>query len=110
MRGVQGLVLEFNHELEMLLSGPYPWPLKQRIRGKLGHLSNEDAAGLLAEVAGDDLEWVVCAHISQENNEERIVLERAAAALNGCGFAPYAASQDRPTPRFGPGGIREERP
>ena len=109
-KGVQGLILEFNHDLDMLLSGPYPWPLKQRIRGKLGHLSNEDAAGLLAEVAGDDLEWVVCAHISQENNQERIVLERAANALNRCAFAPFAASQDRATPRFGPGGIREERP
>jgi phosphoribosyl 1,2-cyclic phosphodiesterase len=104
LRGVQGLILEFNHELDMLLSGPYPWPLKQRIRGKLGHLSNEDAAGLLAEVAGEDLEWVVCAHISQENNEERTVLERAADALNGCGFAPCAARQDEATPRFGPGG------
>ncbi|MBI3129001.1 MAG: MBL fold metallo-hydrolase [Candidatus Tectomicrobia bacterium] len=108
MKGVQGLILEFNHELDMLLSGPYPWPLKQRIRGKLGHLSNEDAAGLLAEVAGPDLEWVVCAHISQENNEERIVLERASDALNGCAFAPFAASQDRATPRFGPGGPLSE--
>ncbi|MBI4250841.1 MAG: MBL fold metallo-hydrolase [Candidatus Tectomicrobia bacterium] len=109
VKGVQGLILEFNHELDMLLSGPYPWPLKQRIRGKLGHLSNEDAAGLLAEVAGRDLEWVVCAHISQETTEERNVLERAAAALNGCGFAPFAARQDRPTPRFGPGGRLEDK-
>ncbi|MEK6710740.1 MAG: MBL fold metallo-hydrolase [Nitrospinota bacterium] len=110
VRGVQGLILEFNHELDLLLAGPYPWPVKQRIRGKLGHLSNEDAAGLLAEVAGDDLEWVVCAHISQENNEERIVLERAAEALNGRGADPWAARQDRPTPRFGPGGRLEEAP
>jgi phosphoribosyl 1,2-cyclic phosphodiesterase len=110
VKGVQGLILEFNHDLDLLLSGPYPWPLKQRIRGKLGHLSNEDAAELLAEVAGPDLEWVVCAHISQENNQDRIVLERAADALNGCSFVPFAASQGRPTPRFGPGGLRELSP
>ncbi len=102
LEGLQGLVLEFNHDVDMLVNGPYPWPIKQRIRGKLGHLSNEDAARLLADVATADMEWLVCAHISQENNEIGLLLETARRALNGQGGARLvSASQDEPTPLMG---------
>ncbi|MEE9274314.1 MAG: MBL fold metallo-hydrolase [bacterium] len=112
LQGLQGLVLEFNHELDLLLSGPYPWHVKQRIRGKLGHLNNVDAAGLLGEVASADLEWVVCAHISEENNKGDLILERARAGLAGrnglwdksASPALRLASQHEPTPILGPGG------
>ncbi|MFW6080269.1 MAG: MBL fold metallo-hydrolase [Desulfosalsimonas sp.] len=62
------LVLEANHDQEMLEHGPYPWPLKQRIKGRSGHLSNEAARDLLMEVMNERLEHVILAHISETNN------------------------------------------
>ena len=108
LQGLNGLILEFNHDLPMLLDGPYPWSIKQRIRGKLGHLNNKDAAGLLGEVASPDLEWVICAHMSQKNNEKEIVVHEAKGALNGFLSSPSSASlhvatQAEATPLFGPG-------
>ena len=112
LMGLQGLILEFNHDLSMLLDGPYPWPIKERIRGKLGHLSNEDAASLLEEIASDDLEWVICAHVSRENNEQKIIVQKAQGALNGKSrlltrpslASLFVASQTEPTPLYGPSG------
>ncbi len=109
LQGLQGLVLEFNHDVAMLINGPYPWPIKQRIRGKLGHLSNEDAGKLLENIVTDDFEWLICAHISQENNENRLLLETARKALNGHGRSnALNATQDEPTPLMGGGGRTEE--
>jgi phosphoribosyl 1,2-cyclic phosphodiesterase len=76
--GVHALVLEANHDLEMLRNGPYPWPLKQRVAGRHGHLSNDDAAGGIAELAHDGLQHVVLYHLSQVNN-----LPALAAAVVG---------------------------
>ncbi len=109
LQGLNGLILEFNHDLPMLLDGPYPWSIKQRIRGKLGHLNNKDAAGLLGEVASPDLEWVICAHMSQQNNDKEIVVTEAKGALNGFLSGPsstslHVATQAEPTPLFGPDG------
>ncbi len=52
----------------MLLAGPYPWELKQRIRSRVGHLSNDDAGGLLEELWHPSLRHIFLAHLSQENN------------------------------------------
>ena len=76
--GVHALVLEANHDLEMLRNGPYPWPLKQRVAGRHGHLSNADAADGLEELAHDGLQHVVLYHLSQVNN-----LPALAAAVVG---------------------------
>lgn len=62
------LILEANHDPEMLMNGPYPWPLKQRIHGRSGHLSNSDSARLLREIRHSGLEHVILAHLSQTNN------------------------------------------
>lgn len=62
------LVLETNHDLEMLRSGPYPWVLKQRVAGRHGHLSNHDAAEGLPELLCDRLRRIVLYHLSQTNN------------------------------------------
>ncbi len=62
------LILETNHDSTMLLAGPYPWELKQRIRSRLGHLSNDDAGGLLEELWHPALQHVFLAHLSRENN------------------------------------------
>jgi len=59
----------------MLLNGPYPWHLKQRIKSRHGHLSNEEAAELLTEVMHPGLEGLFLAHLSEANNQPEIALE-----------------------------------
>ena len=63
------LVLESNHDLEMLKEGPYPWYLKQRILSRKGHLSNEALACYLSENGGQPPRELFLAHISQDNND-----------------------------------------
>ncbi len=66
-------LVESNHDPELLDIGPYPWPLKQRIKGKLGHLSNDDCMRLLADAAGEGLGTVIFAHLSRQNNNPNLV-------------------------------------
>ena len=82
LKSLSVAVLEFNHDLEMLLEGPYAWPVKQRIHSSHGHLSNEQAGTLLAESVGPHLEHLVLAHLSDENNSPDKALHRAAMALH----------------------------
>ena len=70
LQGLDALVLEFNHDLPMLLNGPYPWSLKRRIRSDLGHLSNEQSAALLSQVLHGGLRWLALSHLSEHNNTE----------------------------------------
>jgi len=72
--GCQALLLEFNYNRDMLISGPYTWPMKQRIMSKRGHLSNDDACSLLDDVIHDDLQHLVLAHISENNNLPELAL------------------------------------
>ncbi|MFW5999607.1 MAG: MBL fold metallo-hydrolase [Halanaerobiaceae bacterium] len=66
--GLDCMVVESNHDLEMLMTGSYPWALKKRIRSNLGHLSNDDAAALLPEVVGSNRPLIFLAHLSEDNN------------------------------------------
>lgn len=75
LQGCHGLVLEANHDVKKLLEGPYPLFLKQRIKGKHGHLSNEDACSLLETLHHDAMRCVVFAHLSETNNHPELVLE-----------------------------------
>ena len=68
LRDCTHLVLEANHDPVMLEQGPYPWPTKQRIKGRNGHLSNESAKELLMDIIHERLEHVILAHISGTNN------------------------------------------
>ncbi len=74
LQGCHGLVLEANHDTERLLEGPYPWFLKQRIRGSHGHLSNDDSCRLLEEIHHREMRFVVFAHMSETNNHPDLVL------------------------------------
>ena len=67
------LLLECNHDVEMLSNGPYPYPLKQRVNGDHGHLNNEQAAQFLLQLEGPHLQHVVIAHISEKNNDKGLV-------------------------------------
>lgn len=75
LTGVQVVVLESNHDPQMLMEGPYPWELKQRVRGRLGHLSNPDTARLLQRIVSDELQAIILAHMSQTNNRAELALE-----------------------------------
>jgi len=78
----QALVLESNHDIEMLQNGTYPPYLKQRIRSSQGHLDNGEAAAFLKELLHEDLQHVVLAHLSEENNRPEIAYCLAAEALD----------------------------
>src|SRR5438105_12767770 len=67
---LDALVLEMNHDLRMLVDGPYPWSLKQRIRGDRGHLSNEQGARLLQEYLHGGLRILAPANFSERNNSK----------------------------------------
>lgn len=71
---LDGVLLESNYDLPMLVRGSYPEPIKRRIRGRGGHLSNVEAAALL-QSAGTRLRWACLGHISKENNLPELVLE-----------------------------------
>lgn len=77
------IVLECNHDAAMLAAGNYPWPLKQRIAGRFGHLDNAAAADLLRRIDGSRLQHVLCAHLSEQNNRPELAVAAVAEAL-GC--------------------------
>jgi phosphoribosyl 1,2-cyclic phosphodiesterase len=81
LTGLQVIVLESNHDPQMLLDGPYPWELKQRVRGRLGHLSNAESARLLQSVFSDELQTVILAHMSETNNRAELALDCARKSL-----------------------------
>jgi len=90
VRGLQGLdalFLEMNHDVRMLLDGPYPWSLKQRIRGGRGHLSNLQGAQLLAQVLHGGLRHLTLAHLSEHNNTESLARRAAEKVLQKFGSA-----------------------
>lgn len=62
------LLIESNHDEDMVLIGPYPWPLKRRVLGEFGHMSNDTAGGLIAKVVKRGTEIVLLGHLSKENN------------------------------------------
>jgi phosphoribosyl 1,2-cyclic phosphodiesterase len=73
--GCDGLLLECNHDEDMLARGPYPPPLKRRVGGDWGHLNNRQSAELLERVLHDGLRELVVAHVSEQNNHRDRVLE-----------------------------------
>jgi len=68
LRGVNIAIVEANHDTDMLLDGPYPWDLKQRIKGRKGHLSNVTSAKLVETIFHSGLRKIVLAHLSEVNN------------------------------------------
>lgn len=90
LRGCHVLLVEANHDDGMLASGPYPWALKQRIGGRLGHLSNDEAGALVAAVADDDCQAVILAHLSESNNTAALARKAVANAMAQVGRTRYA--------------------
>ncbi len=84
LRGTDCLVLESNHDLDMLKVGPYPWVVKQRVLSRTGHLSNHAVSEYLADPDGFDAaaRYLVLAHLSQENNNPYLARLSAEEALH----------------------------
>ena len=72
LKGLDILMLESNHDVRMLEAGPYPYPLKMRILGRYGHLSNENSGMFLSELLHDKIRHILLGHISRENNTREL--------------------------------------
>ena len=101
LSGCNGLILEFNHNLEMLKNGPYPLSLQQRVRSSQGHLSNEDGADFFKKIISSSLQVAVLGHLSETNNTPQLARLEAERILPDDWQAELMiASQDKPTPLF----------
>lgn len=94
--GCSAVVIESNHDLQMLEDGPYPYDLKQRIRSKRGHLSNSDCAALASELYENGTEHIMLAHLSEENNLPELAFNEVFTAIADESFDLKVARQDSP--------------
>ena len=92
LKNLNGIVLEANHDIHMLEVGPYPYPLKRRVMGDKGHLSNELSGRLLCDILHDDMSAVVLGHLSKENNYESLAYETVKLEVT-MGDNPYKGEE-----------------
>jgi phosphoribosyl 1,2-cyclic phosphodiesterase len=102
LRRVQMLLLESNHDLEMLKVGPYPWSVKQRVMGRNGHLSNSHTCDYLEADLDSGIQTLILGHLSEHNNHPEIVRMGAEQSLEVRGLSPrlVIAEQKRQTEVF----------
>ncbi len=86
MKQSNAVVIESNHDINMLKNGPYPYVLKQRVLSMTGHLSNVDCAKALPTLVENGVTRFLLAHLSQENNTRTLALETSIAALSSAGM------------------------
>lgn len=91
--GCKSVVLEANHDENMLMNGPYPYDLKLRIRSKHGHLSNTECSALAARLCETGTENILLAHLSEENNDPTLALSEVRGAVGNDGVNIRVASQ-----------------
>ena len=94
--GCESVILESNHDVEMLLFGPYPVELKERISSRYGHLSNTDCATLAAELCAAGTKNLMLAHLSEENNTPDVAYNEVRSAIAGYDVNLRVASQYSP--------------
>ncbi len=94
LSGCAALVLECNHDEQMLANGNYPYSLKQRVAGRLGHLSNNAAATLLGQLDSGHLQHLIAAHLSEKNNTPELARNALAAAMDCASDWIGIAAQD----------------
>ena len=93
LHGCESVVLECNHDVQMLMDGPYPYDLKLRIRSKHGHLSNEDCATLASSLCLDGTRNILLAHLSEENNDPSLAFNEVFSAIGNENVNLKVASQ-----------------
>lgn len=91
---LDAVLLESNHDVRMLETGPYPYPLKRRILSDFGHLSNENAGRLLNEILHDGLKKIILGHLSKENNLPELAFETVKCEIT-TGDCPYRGDDFR---------------
>lgn len=91
LKNATGYLIESNHEIELLRYGKYPWPLKQRILGDKGHLSNIDGALAMTDLIGHNTQHIYLGHLSQDNNTKAIAMEVMQGILNDHDFDTESA-------------------
>ena len=94
--GCDAVIIESNHDRDMLMTGPYPRELKQRVASKRGHLSNAECAELAAELAQNGTHAFMLAHLSKENNEPELAFDEVSRAVSGTGAEVFVARPDSP--------------
>lgn len=100
LKNCRMLVIEANHDEEMLMNGPYPWHLKQRIKSRHGHISNTESMQLLEDLLHERLEGVFLAHLSEANNDPQLPQSAAArlfASQNRCAPELFIGNQYVPS-------------
>lgn len=93
--GCSYVILESNHDVERLMTGPYPYYLKKRIRGERGHLSNTDCAALAERLAESGTKKIMLAHLSRENNTPELAYHATAARLEGTDVELLVAAPEK---------------
>ncbi|MEE1352674.1 MAG: MBL fold metallo-hydrolase [Acutalibacteraceae bacterium] len=83
--GSNTILLESNHDMNMLYNGPYPYPLKRRIASRIGHLNNDDAATMSAELFENGTRAIILGHLSDKNNIPELAFQTTASSLQQCG-------------------------
>ena len=91
LKGMNAMLLEANHDVNMLQVGPYPYYLKRRILGNRGHLSNELSGRLVCDLMHDGLKAIQLGHLSKENNMEELAYETVRTEINMSSI-PYSAN------------------
>lgn len=94
--GCEAVVLESNHDVDMLMNGPYPEELKQRVASNHGHLSNCCCADFAIELANSGTGAIMLAHLSKENNEPILALDETVSAVSAMGVVVEVAHPDEP--------------
>ena len=97
LSGCEAVVIEANHDVDMLRSGPYPYHLKQRILSRRGHLSNADCALLASRLAQGGTKYFLLAHLSEKNNNPSLALDEVFSALGDSKIRLVAADPKLPT-------------
>lgn len=90
-------IIESNHDEKMLMDGPYPRFLKERVISDTGHLSNRVASNYLRKIVGKNTKYVILAHISEKNNTKELALQTAKDALDNTDIKILVAEQDTPS-------------
>jgi phosphoribosyl 1,2-cyclic phosphodiesterase len=98
LKGCNFLLLESNHDLDMLKVGPYPWSVKQRVMGRSGHLSNDGAAAFVRDAMDGELHTLVLGHLSEQTNHPAVARLTMEGALQQCGMRPRLEVVERTGP------------
>ena len=97
LSGCDAVILESNHDYDMLMTGPYPYDLKKRIASRRGHLSNPDSAALAARLCATGTKKLMLAHLSQENNAPDLALGECVGAVGDADVEVFVAHPEVPT-------------